>query len=138
MKGWLGYNGNNTLIQAIDFSYHTVLQFHFGQFKEIRGYLDTSLSESLTGKSSTADTLKMYTDLVYLYLFAGNSATVPDLSVGVIKLRADIRQEQALSHKITEVLLYLRNLVNQMPTLYKNSRIFDHPMKLELPESPEL
>lgn len=83
VKGWLGYNGNNTLIQAIDFSYHTVLQFHFGQFKEIRGYLDTLIvGESRTGKSSTADTLRNVYGLGVFTSLAGNSATVPGLIGG--------------------------------------------------------
>lgn len=58
-KDFLGYNGNNILIQAIDFSYHTVLQFHLGNFKDVRGYLDTIIvGESRVGKSSTANTLR--------------------------------------------------------------------------------
>ena len=56
VKGLLGYNGNNTLIQTIDLAYHTALQFNFGTFKNVRAYLDTIIiCESRIGKSSTAD-----------------------------------------------------------------------------------
>ena len=58
VKGLLGYNGINTLIQAIDFAYNTPLQFNFGTFKNVRAYLDTIIvGESRTGKSSTATAL---------------------------------------------------------------------------------
>ena len=51
IKGLLGYNGNDTLIQTIDLAYHTVLQFNFGNFKNVRGYLDTLvIGESRVGK----------------------------------------------------------------------------------------
>ena len=40
-KAFIGYDGYNKLIQAIDLSFHTVLEFNFGTFKNIRGYLDT-------------------------------------------------------------------------------------------------
>lgn len=82
-KGLMGYNGNNTLIQAIDLSFHTVLQFHFGTFKNVRGYLDTLIvGESRTGKSSTADTLRSVYSLGVFTSLAGNSATVPGLIGG--------------------------------------------------------
>ncbi|NCB02686.1 MAG: hypothetical protein EOM67_11045, partial [Spirochaetia bacterium] len=53
-KGLLGFNCNSTLIKALDLSYHTVLGFNFGNFKNVRGYLDTFVvGESRVGKSST-------------------------------------------------------------------------------------
>lgn len=83
VKGLLGYNGNNTLIQAIDFSYHTVLQFHLGNFKDVRGYLDTIIvGESRVGKSSTANTLRKEYGLGVFTSLAGNSATIPGLIGG--------------------------------------------------------
>jgi len=83
VKGLLGYNGNNTLIQAIDLAYHTVLQFHFGTFKFERGYLDTLIiGESRVGKSSTADTLRRTYGLGVFASLAGNSATIPGLIGG--------------------------------------------------------
>lgn len=83
VKGILGYNGINTLIQAIDFSYNTPLQFHFGTFKNERAYLDTIVvGESRTGKSSTADCLRKLYGLGTFTSLAGNSATIPGLVGG--------------------------------------------------------
>ncbi len=83
VKGLLGYNGNDTLIQAIDLSYHTALQFNFGTFKKVRGYLDTIIiGESRVGKSSTADTLRSTYGLGTFTSLAGNSATIPGLVGG--------------------------------------------------------
>lgn len=83
IKGLLGYNGINTLIQAIDFAYHTPLQYNFGNFKNIRAYLDTIIvGESRTGKSSTADCLRNLYGLGTFTSLAGNSATIPGLIGG--------------------------------------------------------
>lgn len=83
VKGLLGYNGINTLIQAIDFAYHTPLQFNFGSFKNVRAYLDTIIvGESRTGKSSTADCLRQIYGLGTFTSLAGNSATIPGLVGG--------------------------------------------------------
>lgn len=83
IKGFLGYNGINTLIQAIDFAYHTPLQFNFGHFKNLRAYLDTIIvGESRTGKSSTASTLRELYQLGTFTSLAGNSATIPGLVGG--------------------------------------------------------
>lgn len=83
VKGLLGYNGNNTLIKTIDFSYHTALQFNFGSFDEVRGYLDTLIvGESRTGKSSTANTLRKEYGLGVFASLAGNSATIAGLIGG--------------------------------------------------------
>jgi adenosyl cobinamide kinase/adenosyl cobinamide phosphate guanylyltransferase len=83
MKGLIGYNGNNQLIQSIDLAYHTVLQFNFGSFKGVRGYLDTLVvGESRVGKSSTAETLRKAYGLGVFTSLAGNSATVPGLVGG--------------------------------------------------------
>ena len=83
VKGVLGYNGINTLIQAIDFAYNTPLQFDFGTFKNVRAYLDTIIvGESRTGKSSTADALRQLYGLGTFTSLAGNSATIPGLVGG--------------------------------------------------------
>ena len=83
VKGILGYDGINTLIQAIDFAYNTPLQFHFGTFKNVRAYLDTIIvGESRTGKSSTADCLRKLYGLGTFTSLAGNSATIPGLVGG--------------------------------------------------------
>ena len=83
VKGILGYDGINTLIQAIDFAYNTPLQFNFGTFKNVRAYLDTIIvGESRTGKSSTADALRELYGLGTFTSLAGNSATIPGLVGG--------------------------------------------------------
>jgi hypothetical protein len=83
VKGLLGYNGNDTLIQTIDFAYHTALQFNFGSFSNVRGYLDTLIiGESRVGKSSTAETLRRTYGLGVFTSLAGNSATIPGLIGG--------------------------------------------------------
>jgi len=82
-KGLLGYNGNNTLIQAMDLAYHTPLQFHFGAFQNVRGYLDTLVvGESRVGKSSTAEAMRNTYGLGVFTSLAGNSATIPGLIGG--------------------------------------------------------
>jgi hypothetical protein len=86
-KSILGYNGNNTLIQCIDFSFHTVLQFHFGQFRNMRGYLDTIIiGESRVGKSSTAEAMRKTYGLGTFASLAGNAATIPGLIGGSNKV----------------------------------------------------
>lgn len=83
VKGMLGYNGNNVLIQAIDLAYNTPLQFNFGSFKNIRGYLDTLvIGESRVGKSSTANVLRQTYGLGVFASLAGNAATIPGLVGG--------------------------------------------------------
>lgn len=85
-KGLLGYNGNNTLIQAIDFAYHTPLSFNFGRFQNVRGYLDTLLvGESRTGKSSTAAAFREAYGLGVFASLAGNAATMAGLIGGSSK-----------------------------------------------------
>lgn len=86
VKGLLGYNGNDTLIQAIDLSYHTALAFNFGSFKNVRGYLETLVvGESRMGKSSTATTLQKTYGLGAFVSLAGNSATIAGLVGGANK-----------------------------------------------------
>jgi hypothetical protein len=83
VKGLLGYNGNDQLIQTIDLAFHTALKFNFGNFKDVRGYLDTLIvGESRVGKSSTAETLKNTYGLGTFVSLAGNSATIPGLVGG--------------------------------------------------------
>ena len=83
VKGIIGYDGNDTLIQTIDLAYNTVLQFNFGTFNHVRGYLDTLLiTESRVGKSSTAEALRRTYELGAITSLAGNSATIPGLIGG--------------------------------------------------------
>lgn len=89
VKGLIGYNGNNTLIKAIDLSYHTALQFNFARERDIRGYLDTLIvGESRTGKSSTANALRKEYELGIFTSLAGNSATIPGLIGGSNKTQS--------------------------------------------------
>lgn len=83
VKGLLGYNGNDLLIQTIDLSYHTALAFNFGSFKNVRGYLETLVvGESRMGKSSTATALQKVYGLGAFVSLAGNSATIAGLVGG--------------------------------------------------------
>ena len=92
VKGILGYNGNNTLITAMDLAYHTVLQFNFGSFKNVRGYLDTLIvGESRVGKSSTAEALRTTYELGTFTSLAGNSATIPGLIGGSNKVNGSFQ-----------------------------------------------
>lgn len=96
VKGLLGYNGNDTLIQVLDLAYHTVLSFNFGTFQNVRGYLDTMVvGESRVGKSSTADTLRTTYELGTFTSLAGNSATVPGLIGGSNKTSSGALQTKA-------------------------------------------
>ena len=83
VKGLLGYDGNNQLIQTIDLTYHTPLMFNMGRFQNIRAYLDTLIvGESRVGKSSTANCLRELYGLGTFTSLAGNSATIPGLVGG--------------------------------------------------------
>ena len=86
-KGLLGYNGNNQLITAMDLAYHTVLEFNFGSFQHVRGYLDTLIvGESRMGKSSTAESMRRVYGLGAFVSLAGNAATLPGLIGGSNKV----------------------------------------------------
>ena len=96
VKGLLGYDGNDQLITVIDLSFHTVLSFNLGQFKNVRGYLDTIIvGESRVGKSSTADCLRTTYQLGAFTSLAGNSATIPGLIGGSNKTSNGSMQTKA-------------------------------------------
>lgn len=96
VKGMLGYNGNDLLITIMDLAYHTVLQFNFGTFKNVRGYLDTLIvGESRVGKSSTAEALRQMYKLGAFTSLAGNSATIPGLIGGSNKTAGGSFQTKA-------------------------------------------
>lgn len=83
LKSHLGYDGNNLLITTLDLAFHTVLNFNFGNTKNIRGYLDTLIiGESRVGKSSTAETLRNLYHLGTFTSLAGNAATIAGLIGG--------------------------------------------------------
>ena len=96
-KAFIGYDGYNKLIQAIDLSYHTVLEFDFGTFKNVRGYLDTLVvAESRVGKSSTAEALQNLYGLGAFTSLAGNSATIPGLIGGSNKVGGNYQTRAGL------------------------------------------
>lgn len=97
VKAYIGYNGYNKLIEAIDLSYHTVLEFNFGSFKNIRGYLDTLvIAESRVGKSSTAEALQKLYGLGAFTSLAGNSATIPGIIGGSAKVNGNYQTRAGL------------------------------------------
>lgn len=96
-KAFIGYDGYNQLIQAIDLSYHTVLEFDFGSFKNIRGYLDTLIvAESRVGKSSTAEALQNLYGLGAFTSLAGNSATISGIIGGSNKVNGSYQTRAGL------------------------------------------
>lgn len=96
-KAFIGYDGYNKLIQAIDLSYHTVLEFNFGTFKNVRGYLDTLIiAESRVGKSSTAEALQNLYKLGAFTSLAGNSATIPGIIGGSTKVNGNYQTRAGL------------------------------------------
>ena len=96
-KAYIGYDGYNSLIQAIDLSYHTVLEFNFGSFKNVRGYLDTLIvAESRVGKSSTAEALQKLYGLGAFTSLAGNSATIPGIIGGSTKVNGSYQTRAGL------------------------------------------
>lgn len=96
-KAYIGYDGYNNLIEAIDLSFHTVLEFNFGTFKNIRGYLDTLVvAESRVGKSSTAEALQKLYNLGAFTSLAGNSATIPGIIGGSTKVNGSYQTRAGL------------------------------------------
>lgn len=96
-KSFIGYDGYNKLIEAIDLSYHTVLEFNFGSFKNVRGYLDTLIvAESRVGKSSTAEALQKLYGLGAFTSLAGNSATIPGIIGGSNKVNGSYQTRAGL------------------------------------------
>lgn len=96
-KAYIGYDGYNNLIKAIDLSYHTALEFNFGSFKNVRGYLDTLIvAESRVGKSSTAEALQKLYQLGAFTSLAGNSATIPGIIGGSTKVNGSYQTRAGL------------------------------------------
>lgn len=97
VKGLLGYDGNNLLIETLDLAYHTPLYFNLGRFKNVRAYLDTLIvGESRVGKSSTAEALRLAYGLGTFTSLAGNSATVAGLVGGSNKTAAGFQTRAGL------------------------------------------
>lgn len=96
-KTFIGYDGYDKIIQTIDFSFHSVLQFNFGSFKNERGYLDTLIvAESRVGKSSTAKALQNLYRLGAFASLAGNSATIPGIIGGSNKVNGSYQTRAGL------------------------------------------
>jgi DNA primase len=97
VKGYIGYDGYNNLIAAIDLSYHTALEFNVDRFTNIRGYLDTLVvTESRVGKSTTAQALQNLYGLGTFTSLAGNSATVAGLVGGSNKVSSGFQTRAGL------------------------------------------
>ena len=95
-KSFLGYDGNNQLITAIDLAFHTPLAFNFGSFQNTRAYLDTLIvGESRMGKSSTAEAMRKLYGLGAFVSLAGNAATIPGLIGGSNKTGGGAYQTRA-------------------------------------------
>jgi len=97
VRGLTKFNTDSTLIQAIDLTYNTVLEFNFRNFKNIRGYLDTIIvTESRVGKSSTAEALQKAYGLGVFTSLAGASATVAGIIGGSNKVNGSFQTRAGL------------------------------------------
>jgi hypothetical protein len=96
-RGLTKFNTDATLIQAIDLSFNTVLEFNFRNFKNVRGYLDTIVvTESRVGKSSTAEALRNTYGLGVFTSLAGSSATVAGIIGGSNKVNGSFQTRAGL------------------------------------------
>lgn len=97
VRGLIGFDCDINLIKAIDLSYHTVLDFNFNQFKNVRGYLDTFIvGESRVGKSSVANKLREVYQLGVFTSLAGSAATIPGLVGGSNKQNGSFQTRAGL------------------------------------------
>ena len=95
-KYWIGYDGNNHLIECIDLPFHTPLKFKFRGSQEERAYIDTLIvGESRVGKSSTAQALMNLYKLGTFTSLAGNAATMPALIGGSADVQGGGKQTKA-------------------------------------------
>ena len=95
-KNFIGYDGYNQLIKAIDLSYHTALEFNFNGKPE-RGTLDTLIvTESRIGKSSTAEALQKLYSLGTFVSLAGGNATIAGIIGGSNKVNGNYQTRAGL------------------------------------------
>ena len=95
-KSYIGYDGYNKLIKAIDLSFHAALQFNFNGNTE-RGTLDTLIvTESRIGKSSTAEALQKLYSLGTFVSLAGGNATVAGIIGGSNKVNGSFQTRAGL------------------------------------------
>jgi DNA primase len=130
-KAFIGYDGYNKLIQAIDLSFHTALEFNFGTFKNVRGYLDTLIvAESRVGKSSTAEALQQLYGLGAFTSLAGNSATIPGLIGGSNKVNGSYQTRAGLipmNHRgliiFEELAKCNKNLIRELTDIRSSNQV---------------
>ena len=95
-KSYIGYDGYNKLIKAIDLSFHAALQFNFNGNTE-RGTLDTLIvTESRIGKSSTAEALQKLYSLGTFVSLAGGNATIAGIIGGSNKVNGSFQTRAGL------------------------------------------
>ena len=95
-KSYIGYDGYNKLIKAIDLSFHAALQFNFNGNTE-RGTLDTLIvTESRIGKSSTAEALQKLYSLGTFVSLAGGNATIAGVIGGSNKVNGSYQTRAGL------------------------------------------
>lgn len=95
-KSYIGYDGYNKLIKAIDLSFHAALQFNFNGNTE-RGTLDTLIvTESRIGKSSTAEALQKLYSLGTFVSLAGGNATIAGIIGGSNKVNGSYQTRAGL------------------------------------------
>lgn len=120
VKGILNYDGYNTLIKTIDLSFHTVLTFDFGNFKDIRGYLDTLVvTESRIGKSTTAEALMKTYGLGTFISLAGSSATTAGIIGGSNKVNGSFQTRAGLIPQNHKGLIILEELAKANNNIIK-------------------
>lgn len=85
-KYHINFDVDTRLLEFIDLFYHSVQSFNFGRFKDIKGFLDGLIvTESRTGKSSTAQALSKVYKLGQIASLAGSAATPAGLIGGSVK-----------------------------------------------------
>ena len=95
-KSYIGYDGYNKLIKAIDLSFHAALQFNFNGNTE-RGTLDTLIvTESRIGNSSTAEALQKLYSLGTFVSLAGGNATIAGIIGGSNKVNGSFQTRAGL------------------------------------------
>jgi len=102
VKAFVQADYNDTIIEIIDFTYHTPLQMRLGN-RIIRAFLDTILvSESRTGKSTTAEACQQIYGVANRVPLSGHNATIGGIIGGSHKTKGGYQVRAGLlprSHK---------------------------------------
>lgn len=86
VRGLLGYEANVNLIKAIDLCFNSVKEYHYGNQKNVKGFIDCLvIGESRIGKSDTAKRLRDEYDIGAFISLAGSAATIPGIIGGSVK-----------------------------------------------------